>query len=86
MATCANCVNEAIYAYAVTPDYVINYCAYHLPRFLAPQRDAGKLAIQAPVIEEAAVEETPTTKSKKKGEPVTEEAPAEDLSELDASN
>lgn len=86
MAICANCTDNAIYVYQITPVSGINYCQYHLPRFLYQQRDAGILPAPVdPIVEEPVVEE-PTTKTKKKAvatdsvvdAPVVVDTPVED--------
>jgi hypothetical protein len=88
MATCANCVNDALYTYRVTDDFGIDYCQYHLPRFLANNKQSGLVTIipAAPTQTETPVEETPepvkTSKTKKSTpvveEPAVEETPVED--------
>jgi len=76
MATCANCSSDALYTYNVTPDFGINYCQYHLPKFLLNAKHAdlvSDVAVEAPV-------EVPVSKSKKAevtvDAPVDTEAPA----------
>ena len=62
---CANCLNEAIFAYQVTGSYSIKYCSRHIPKFLNSPKYTGRLVkmsdLKAPVVEEA-----PTKSSKKK--------------------
>jgi hypothetical protein len=69
MTICANCSKEAVYTYTVTPEYELQYCQSHLPKFLYAQRDAGLLP-SAVVVEEVVpvVEEVvePAKPSKKK--------------------
>jgi len=81
MVKCANCSNDALYVYQVTESFGINYCQYHLPRFLHDQRNGGLLA--APVQSEPelpVVEEAPKTKKKAVAEetPVVDEVPLEE--------
>ena len=97
MATCANCVNDALYTYRVTDDFGIDYCQYHLPRFLIDHKNSGLLEVipaqvAIPEIEETsepeAVAEEPVKTTKKKAvakETPEEDAPAEEP-EADASN
>lgn len=72
MATCANCDQEAFFAYQVTAEFKIPYCSRHIPRFLGNPRESGNLV----KIES----ETPKASKKKaetpvEVEPVVEEAP-----------
>lgn len=60
MIKCANCEGEAMYTYQINPDYLINYCQYHLPRFLTAARDAGQLNLVIPVVEAPAKKKTTT--------------------------
>ena len=69
MLICANCEGEALYTYVISPNYGINYCQYHLPRFLTAQREAGLLPLidfNAPkptkkkIVDPVPVDETPT--------------------------
>jgi len=66
MATCANCKSDAVYEYRVTSDFKIDYCSFHLPKFLTGKRDAGLLkptpVVEAPIVEDPA----PVTKATKK--------------------
>jgi hypothetical protein len=66
MATCANCSSDALYTYNVTPDFGINYCQYHLPKFLLNVKHAdlvSDVVVETPV-------EAPVSKSKKTDAPV----------------
>lgn len=88
MATCVNCATDAMYTYEITDSFSIDYCQYHLPRFLHTMKNggllkttevfaaetAGALAALAPVEEE--VVEAP--KSSKKKTAVVEEVPVEE--------
>jgi hypothetical protein len=58
MATCAVCVNDALYVYKVTDNFGINYCQYHVPGFLAKNPHL----LDSPEVAEPVV--TPTTKKK----------------------
>ena len=81
MVKCANCSNDALYVYQVTDSFGINYCQYHLPRFLHNQRNGGLLAAPtAPVVEAPVEEEAPKTKKKAVAEetPVVDEVPLEE--------
>lgn len=73
MNTCANCDVAAVYVYDITPSFALYYCGKHLPAFLKKRAASGELNIPvvvpepkttkkkaAPVVEEPAVEETPT--------------------------
>ena len=51
MIKCANCEVEALYTYQISPDYLVHYCQYHLPRFLTAARDAGQLSLIVPIVE-----------------------------------
>ena len=86
--TCANCLNEAIYAYQVTGSYSIKYCSRHTPKFLKTTKYAGRLVKMS----DLKVPEAETKTSKKKSStpapapvveetPVVEEAPAEEVVE-----
>lgn len=79
MAKCANCRDTAVYAYKVSESVSIDYCASHLPKFLASQKAAGLLTPVAEVVEEPI---PTTTKSKKKtvvvDAPVVDETAAAD--------
>ena len=48
MVTCANCSGEALYTYQVSDSYLINYCQYHLPKFLVGKKNAGQLPLVTP--------------------------------------
>lgn len=83
MLTCANCDKDALYTYEVTDTFVINYCEYHLPRFLHTMKNGGMLKTTASFANEAAdalaalaVVEAP--KPSKKKTTVVEEAPVEE--------
>lgn len=73
MAKCANCTNEALYAYKVNASFTINYCPKHLPKFLASQRIAGLLKPEPEVVAEA-----PKSSKKSKTETVVEEPVVEE--------
>jgi hypothetical protein len=87
MSTCANCDKDAMYTYEVTDTFYIDYCEYHLPRFLHTMKNNGMLkttstfataaaeALSALAPVEEVVEEAP--KSSKKKAAVVEEAPTE---------
>lgn len=71
MATCATCTNDAIYVYQPGPSFSINYCQYHLPRFLTRSENPAVF----PVVKE---EPKPEPKvSKKKETEAVAEVPAE---------
>jgi len=70
MAKCANCNVDASVYYPVTPSFGINYCQAHLPRFLAKTPHLLHRVQAEPVV----VEEPVVKTSKKKVEPVVEEA------------
>lgn len=80
MAKCANCENNALYAYKINDSLSIDYCSAHLPKFLNAQKAAGLLK---PVVAEPAP--APAKASKKKAE-VVEEAPVEEAPVDDANN
>jgi hypothetical protein len=71
MIKCANCAADAVYTYSISEDNLINYCADHLPNFLASRKASGQLNLVVPAI----VEES--TKSSKK-KTVVEEVPEEE--------
>lgn len=87
MNKCANCENEAFFAYLITASAKTNYCKKHIPGFLKSGTYATRLVkldkpapVEAPkskkktVVEETpAVEETPEIV-----EPVVEETPLEE--------
>ena len=80
--TCANCLNEAIYAYQVTGSYSIKYCSRHTPKFLRTPKYAGRLVKMSDI----KVPEVEAKTSKKKTStpapaPVVEEAPVEEVVE-----
>ncbi|CAB4123926.1 hypothetical protein UFOVP46_129 [uncultured Caudovirales phage] len=87
MSTCANCKNDALYTYEVTDTFSIDYCQYHLPRFLHTMKNGGMLktteafaaetsdALAALAPAEEAVEEAP--KPSKKKAAVVDGAPVE---------
>lgn len=84
---CANCHRDALYTYEVSAGYLINYCQYHLPKFLTSKKNAGLLTLQVPA--PVVVEEPVVKPSKKKAEVVEEpvvEVPVEEPSEDDATN
>ena len=75
MIKCANCAADADYTYSINEDTLINYCAEHLPNFLASRKASGQLNLVVPAI----VEESAKSSKKKsvaeevpEGEPVTE--------------
>jgi hypothetical protein len=72
MIKCANCEGDALYTYQINSDYLINYCQYHLPRFLTAARDAGQLNLVVPIVE------TPAPSKKKAAAPVEESAPVDE--------
>ena len=77
MSTCANCAKDAMYTYEVTDTFAIDYCEYHLPRFLHTMKNGGILkttevfatetadALAALALVEEAVVEAPKTSKKK---------------------
>jgi hypothetical protein len=79
MNTCANCSNEAFFAYMVTANSKIKYCKKHIPGFLKSKSYAARLVklekvVQAPVAKtpkKKTVVETPEP-------PVQEETPIEE--------
>jgi hypothetical protein len=68
MNKCANCENEAFFAYLITSTAKINYCKKHIPGFLKSKSYAARLI----KLEKQTVVEAPKT-SKKKA--VVEETP-----------
>jgi hypothetical protein len=67
MTKCANCENGAIYTYAITPTYGIDYCSRHVPKFLHAQKVAGLIPlreVKPVVIEEPIVAPKKTTRKK----------------------
>jgi hypothetical protein len=74
MATCANCNVEAPYRYQINENFGVDYCQYHLPRFLYAQRNAGLLA--QPVAPAPEPEPAPAPTKSKKAAPA-DPAPAE---------
>ena len=87
--TCANCLNEAIFAYQVTGAYSIKYCSRHIPKFLSAPKYMGRLVkmsdLKGPVVEEAPKksskkkESTPEPEVVEESPVVEEEAPSEEL-------
>jgi hypothetical protein len=73
--TCANCLNEAIYAYQVTGSYSIKYCSRHIPKFLSTPKYTGRLVKMSDL---KAPEVAPKSSKKKTSAPVVEEAPVEE--------
>jgi hypothetical protein len=79
MNKCANCSNEAFFAYMVTASSKINYCKKHIPGFLKSKSYAARL-----VKLEKVVQAVPAKSPKKKAvveapaPTVEEEAPAEE--------
>jgi hypothetical protein len=71
MIKCANCVADAVYTYTINEDTLINYCADHLPNFLASRKASGQLNLVVPAI----VEESAKSLKKKS---VVEEVPEEE--------
>jgi hypothetical protein len=71
MIKCANCVADAVYTYTINEDTLINYCADHLPNFLASRKASGQLNLVVP----ATVEESAKSSKKKS---VVEEVPEEE--------
>jgi hypothetical protein len=57
MAKCANCSNEAFFAYLVTSSFKILYCSKHIPKFL------GKLSTR--LVKISSIEEPVISKPKK---------------------
>lgn len=73
MTKCANCENEAFFAYLVTSEFQIPYCSKHIPKFLSskgvtssrlikiesttPKPSKKKQVVEEPVVEEPVVEE-----------------------------
>jgi hypothetical protein len=57
MPTCANCNADAFYDYAITNDFSIKYCAYHLPR---------SLVNKVTIIETTPIEDTSVSKKSTK--------------------
>jgi hypothetical protein len=76
MATCANCSSDALYVYEISPDYAIEYCQRHLPKFLYSLRNSGGLKRPEVVVPEPVVEAAP--KKAKKTTTPAEEAPTEE--------
>jgi hypothetical protein len=80
--TCANCLNEAIYAYQVTGSYSIKYCSRHTPKFLKTPKYAGRLVkmsdIKVPEVEAKTSKKKPSTPAPA---PVVEESPVEEVVE-----
>lgn len=82
MATCANCTNDAFFAYLITSEFKVPYCAKHLPKFLSKTPGSSRLVRIEPV--EVSPEPPLTKLSKKKSvaeEPVVEEPTSDDLPE-----
>jgi hypothetical protein len=78
MAKCANCSVDASVYYPVTSSFGINYCQSHLPRFLK----------KTPHLLQSVVEKTEAVakSTKKKTEPVVEEAPVTEEAASDATD
>lgn len=49
MVTCANCTNEALYVYKPGPEFSLNYCQYHLPRFLTRSENPSVFLVEKEV-------------------------------------
>lgn len=75
--TCANCLNEAIYAYQVTGSYSIKYCSRHIPKFLGTPKYTGRL-VKMSDLKAPEVEVKTTKKKSAKSEPVQPEAVVEE--------
>jgi hypothetical protein len=69
MATCANCTGDALYTYTISDGYRINYCQYHLPRFLLPARAAGMLPLFEEPVEKPAKAKKAVTQDSEGEEP-----------------
>lgn len=88
---CANCLNEAIFAYQVTGSYSIKYCSRHMPRFLSTPKYSGRVVKMSDLQKAEATEIAPKVSKKKSSTPapapvveetpVVEEAPAEEVVE-----
>jgi hypothetical protein len=78
MIKCANCLADADYTYSINEDTLINYCAEHLPNFLASRKASGQLNLVVPAIVEDVVEESAKSSKKKTVDPVVEEVPEEE--------
>ena len=82
IATCANCLNEAIYAYQVTGSYSIKYCSRHIPKFLGTPKYTGRLVkmsdLKAPEVEPKTTKKKSTKSEPVQPEVVVEETPAEE--------
>ena len=75
---CANCLNEAIFAYQVTGSYSIKYCSRHMPRFLSTPKYSGRVVKMSDLQKAEATEVAPKASKKKTSAPVVEEAPVEE--------
>lgn len=78
MNTCANCSNEAFFAYMVTSTSKIKYCKKHIPGFLKSKSYVArlvKLEKVVPVVAPTPAAPTPSTKSSKKKTAVETPAP-----------
>ena len=79
--SCANCLNEAIFAYQVTGSYSIKYCSRHMPRFLSTPKYSGRVVKMSDLQKAAETEVAPKSSKKKTSAPVVEEAPVEEVAE-----
>ena len=82
MTACANCTNDSVWIYEITPSHTIPYCSTHLPKFLNDRKNAGLLKRSEEMVQEQSnAFEALATKSSKKAsktaaeEPVVEEEP-----------
>jgi hypothetical protein len=78
MTTCANCSNEAFFAYQITAEFSIPYCSKHIPKFLSSPASSHRLVkIEAAALKPAKKKAEPEPVVLE--EPVIEEAPVEEL-------
>jgi hypothetical protein len=78
MIKCANCPADAEYTYAISEEFLINYCEEHLPKFLISRKTSGQLNLVVPAIVEDVVEEPVKSSKKKTSDPVVEDVPEEE--------
>lgn len=85
---CANCLNEAIFAYQVTGSYSIKYCSRHVPKFLSTPKYSGRVVKMSDLQKAEATEVTLKSSKKKPSAPasveeplVVEESPVEEVAE-----
>lgn len=72
---CANCLNEAIFAYQVTGSYSIKYCSRHVPKFLSTPKYSGRVVKMSDLQKAEATEVAPKSSKKKTPAPTPVEEP-----------